>query len=116
MSKEFVDAIQAGNNLEAEAVFKDAIAKKVGDSLELIVDGGIRRGTDVLKALALGANAVSIGRAYLFGLAAGGEFGVLRALSLLKDEVTRGMALLGTPTVQDIGSKHVRLSKTPIKS
>ncbi|SVE15547.1 uncharacterized protein METZ01_LOCUS468401, partial [marine metagenome] len=55
-------------------------------------------------------------RAYLFGLAAGGEFGVLRALSLLRDEVIRDMALLGTPTVQDIGSKHVRLSKTPVKS
>ena len=69
-----------------------------------------------MKALALGANGVSIGRAYLFGLAAGGEFGVLRALSLLRDEVTRGMALLGTPTVEDIGNKNVRLSQTSLKS
>jgi L-lactate dehydrogenase (cytochrome) len=108
-----------GRQLDSAPAPVDCVAEirdAVGDSLELIVDGGIRRGTDVLKALALGANAVSIGRAYLFGLAAGGEFGVLRALSLLRDEVIRDMALLGTPTVQDIGSKNVRLSKTPIKS
>jgi L-lactate dehydrogenase (cytochrome) len=108
-----------GRQLDSTPAPVDCVAEirdAVGDDLELIVDGGIRRGTDVLKALALGANAVSIGRAYLFGLAAGGEFGVLRALSLLKDEVARGMALLGTPTVKDIGSKHVRLSKTSVKS
>ena len=108
-----------GRQLDSTPAPVDCVAgirDAVGDDLELIVDGGIRRGTDVLKALALGANAVSIGRAYLFGLAAGGEFGVLRALSLLKDEVARGMALLGTPTIKDIGSKHVRLSKTSVKS
>src|SRR6185503_4593508 len=66
--------------IDTIAPIRDAI----GDQLELIVDGGIRRGTHVLKALALGANACSIGRAYLYALAAGGEAGVARALHLLR--------------------------------
>lgn len=79
--------------------FRDA----VGDRLELIVDGGIRRGSDVVKALALGADACSIGRAYLYGLAAGGEAGVVHALGLLRDELARTMALAGRPTIASIG-------------
>jgi L-lactate dehydrogenase (cytochrome) len=79
----------------------------VGDRLELIVDGGIRRGTHILKALALGANACSIGRPYLYGLAAGGEAGVDRAIQLLSDEVARGLALLGCRTIADLGEQHV---------
>ncbi len=71
------------------------IRNAIGDGLELIVDGGIRRGTHVIKALAMGANACSIGRGYLYGLAADGEAGVTRCLSLLKAEVERDMALLG---------------------
>ncbi len=67
----------------------------IGSEAELIVDGGIRRGSDILKALALGADAVAIGRAYLFGLAAGGEAGVARSISILEAELRRGMALLG---------------------
>ena len=85
-----------------------AIRAAVGDDMELIVDGGIRRGTHVLKALALGANGVSIGRPYLYGLAAGGEAGVDHALQLLKSELQRCMALLGCPTLQDINNKHVQ--------
>ncbi len=84
------------------------IAAAVGDRLEIIVDGGIRRGTDVIKALALGANAVSIGRGYLFGLGAGGEAGVDRALTILKDEIVRDMALLGCRTVEEITGEYVR--------
>lgn len=84
------------------------IRQAIGNQLELIVDGGIRRGTHVLKALALGANACSIGRAYLYGLAAGGEAGVDRALTLLGDEVRRGLALLGCKTIADVRSDHVR--------
>ena len=60
------------------------------NALELIVDGGVRRGTHVLKALALGADACSIGRPYLYGLAAGGQAGVQRAMELLRDEVCAG--------------------------
>jgi L-lactate dehydrogenase (cytochrome) len=80
----------------------------VGDRLELIVDGGVRRGTHVLKAIALGANACSIGRAYLYGLAAGGERGVDRALDLLKGEVERDLALLGCRSVADLAPRHVQ--------
>lgn len=80
------------------------IRDAVGGAVELIVDGGVRRGTHVLKAIGLGANACSIGRAYLYGLAAGGEAGVDRALSLLTDEISRNMALLGTTRVSEISA------------
>jgi L-lactate dehydrogenase (cytochrome) len=81
---------------------------KVGDALELIVDGGIRRGTDIIKALALGASACSIGRAYLYGLAAGGEARVAHALTLLRDELLRDMALVGRRRIADLGPGLVR--------
>jgi len=84
-----------------------AIAEAVGDRCEVILDGGVRRGTDVLKSLALGARACSIGRPYLWGLAAGGEAGVSRALALLRNEVERSMALLGCTRLTDIGPRHV---------
>lgn len=80
----------------------------VGDALELIVDGGVRRGTHVLKAMALGANACSVGRAYLYGLAAGGQAGVERALGLLRDEVERDLALLGCRSIGEVGPHHVQ--------
>ncbi len=80
----------------------------VGDALELIVDGGIRRGTHVLKAIALGANACSIGKAYLYGLAAGGQRGVERTIALLKAEVERDLALLGCRSIAELGPQHVR--------
>ncbi len=90
--------------IDTLAPIRDAI----GNRLELIVDGGIRRGTHVLKALALGANACSIGRPYLYGLAAGGEAGVDRAIALLRDEVARGLALLGCRSVAEIGGDRVQ--------
>ncbi len=83
----------------------------VGNALELIVDGGIRRGTHVLKALALGANACSIGRPYLYGLAAGGQAGVQRALDVLREEIQRGMALLGCRNIEEITPQKVRGSR-----
>lgn len=85
-----------------------AIRDAVGEALELIVDGGIRRGTHVLKALALGATACSIGRGYLYGLAAGGQAGVERALHLLREELLRDMALLGCTRISDVGQAQVR--------
>lgn len=87
------------------------IRDAVGDTIELIVDGGVRRGTDVLKAVAAGANACSIGRPYLYGLAAGGEAGVDRSISLLKTEIERDMTLLGTPKVSDIRIRHILIEK-----
>ena len=66
------------------------------------MDGGIRRGTDVLKALALGAKAVLIGRPYLFGLAAGGAAGVSRVVEILRDEFKMAMALTGRRTLAEI--------------
>ena len=83
------------------------IRDAVGDRLELIVDGGVRRGTHVLKALAAGADACSIGRAYLYGLGAGGQAGVERTLTLLKTEIERDMALTGCRTVADLSREHL---------
>jgi L-lactate dehydrogenase (cytochrome) len=80
----------------------------VGGDIELIVDGGIRRGTHVIKALAMGATACSIGRPYLYGLAAGGQRGVERALDLIKTEIERSMALLGCRRIGDLVEQHVR--------
>lgn len=85
-----------------------AIRDAVGDDLELIVDGGIRRGIHILKALALGATACSIGRPYLYGLAAGGQAGVERALCLLRDELLTDCALLGCKRLQEVGPAHIQ--------
>jgi len=84
------------------------IVEAVDGRAEIIVDGGVRRGTDVLKALALGAQACMTGRGYLFGLGAGGEAGVDRALAQYKREIALDMALLGVRNVKEIGRHHVR--------
>jgi L-lactate dehydrogenase (cytochrome) len=76
-----------------------AIADVVRGDADIIFDGGVRRGTDIIKALALGATAIALGRAYLFGLAAGGEAGVTRALALLEEELKRDMRLLGRTSI-----------------
>ncbi len=83
------------------------IVDEVGGECEIICDGGIRRGTHVLKALARGATACSMGRPYLFGLAAAGQAGVARALQLLRTEIKRDMALLGCRNVGEINRKHI---------
>ncbi|MBS0386195.1 MAG: alpha-hydroxy-acid oxidizing protein [Proteobacteria bacterium] len=79
-----------------------AIAEAVRGDAEIIFDGGVRRGTDIVKALALGANAIAIGRAYLYGLAAAGERGVARAIDILEDELKRDMMLLGRTRVSGL--------------
>ena len=84
------------------------IADAVGGRTELFVDGGIRRGADVLKALALGAKGVLIGRPVLWSLAAGGEEGVTRMLEMLSSELDTVMALSGCPTVGDITRDLIR--------
>jgi L-lactate dehydrogenase (cytochrome) len=85
-----------------------AVADALRDRIEIICDGGIRRGNHVVKALALGANACSIGRGYLFALAAGGQPGVERALTLLRAETERTMALIGCNAVRKLGRSYVR--------
>ncbi len=84
------------------------VAEAVGQRVEVLVDGGIRRGTDVLKALALGARAALAGRAVLWGLAAGGEEGVVQVLTLLRDEIASGLMLLGCARPDDVTRTHVR--------
>lgn len=79
-----------------------------GGDFEIICDGGVRRGTDIIKALALGATACSIGRPYLYGLAAGGEAGVARALDILFEEFERGMVLAGVGDIRALKRSHVR--------
>ena len=79
-----------------------AIADAVGDRLEVFIDSGFRRGTDIITALALGAKAVAIGRPYLYGLAAGGEAGVSRVVQLLKSEIVRDMAMMGLTSIDQI--------------
>jgi L-lactate dehydrogenase (cytochrome) len=84
------------------------IAAAVGDRVEVILDGGIRRGSHVLRALALGATACMMGRPYLYGLAAGGQAGVERVLSLLRAEMERGLILAGRPRLADIDGTMIR--------
>ena len=80
----------------------EEIAAAVDGRAEILIDGGIRRGTDVVKALALGAKAVLVGRPILWGLAADGEAGALKVLEILRQELDLAMALCGCPTVTDI--------------
>jgi len=84
------------------------IVDAVGGRGEIVFDSGVRRGTDIVKALALGATAVAVGRAYLYGLAAGGEAGVSRAIQILADDVRRTMALIGAKDIASIARRHVR--------
>ena len=84
------------------------IVDAVGGEIEVICDGGVRRGTHVLKALAQGATAASGGRLYLYALAAAGQAGVERALGLLKDEIERGMRLMGVTSVDQLDRSMLR--------
>jgi (S)-mandelate dehydrogenase len=85
-----------------------AVSAELGDRLTVLVDGGFRRGGDVLKALALGARGVMIGRPALYGLAAGGEPGVAHALQILRTEMERAMTLLGCRAIGDLGRHLIR--------
>jgi glycolate oxidase len=83
------------------------IAAAVGKRAEIVLDGGILRGTDVVKALALGANAVAIGKLQGWGLGAGGKEGLLRVLEILQDEITVAMGLLGVTRVDQLAPSYV---------
>jgi len=84
------------------------IVAAVGHRTEVLLDGGIERGSDVVKALALGAKGVLMGKAYLYGLAAGGEEGVARSYAILRDEMERVMRLIGVSSLQELNASHVR--------
>jgi L-lactate dehydrogenase (cytochrome) len=84
------------------------IVDAVGGEIEVICDGGVRRGTHVLKVLASGANCASGGRLYLYALAAAGQPGVERAIGLLKDEIERGMKLMGVTSVDQLNRDRLR--------
>uniref|UniRef100_A0A5B7AE10 (S)-2-hydroxy-acid oxidase n=1 Tax=Davidia involucrata TaxID=16924 RepID=A0A5B7AE10_DAVIN len=86
----------------------EEVIHAVGGKIPVLFDGGVRRGTDIFKALALGAQAVLVGRPVIYGLAAKGEYGVRRVIEMLKDELELTMALSGCPTVKDITKSHVR--------
>ena len=83
------------------------IVDAVGDKIEVILDGGIRRGTHVLKALAIGAKACSFGKGYLFALSAGGQTGIESVLQKMKDEIYRNMILMGCKTINDLNRSKV---------
>jgi len=83
------------------------IAAAVGDRTEVLVDGGVRRGSDIVKAICLGARAVLVGRAYAYGLAAGGAAGVTRALSILQADLERTLRLIGCRSVADLGPDYL---------
>jgi heme/flavin dehydrogenase (mycofactocin system) len=94
-----------GNNLDgtpASIRALPAIAEAVGEHIEILIDGGIRRGSDVVKALALGARAVMIGRAYLWGLAANGQAGVENVLDILRNGIDSALLGLGRGSVHEL--------------
>ena len=84
-----------------------AIREAVGDKLEIILDGGVRRGTHVIKALSLGATACSFGKGFLFGLGAGGQAGVEQVLKRMKEELRRDMILLGCKSIKELNSSKI---------
>jgi (S)-mandelate dehydrogenase len=95
-----------GRQLDGAAASLDAlpaIARAVGSRMTVLLDGGVRRGVDILKARALGAQAVLVGRATLFGVMAGGEAGAARALEILAGEYERAMKLCGVRASADVG-------------
>jgi isopentenyl diphosphate isomerase/L-lactate dehydrogenase-like FMN-dependent dehydrogenase len=96
-----------GNNLDgtpATIRVLQPIAQTVGDQIEVLLDGGIRRGSDVVKAVALGAKAVMIGRAYLWGLAANGQAGVENVLDLLRSGIESALLGLGHASIRDLSA------------
>ncbi|UGS35294.1 alpha-hydroxy acid oxidase [Capillimicrobium parvum] len=89
-----------------------AVVEAVAGRAEVLLDSGVRRGTDVLAALALGARAVMVGRPVIYALAAAGEAGVARVLELLRAEIEQGLTLLGCTSPDDVGQEHVLIGAT----
>ncbi|WP_164779985.1 alpha-hydroxy acid oxidase [Mesorhizobium sp. M7A.F.Ca.US.011.01.1.1] len=100
-----------GRQLDGSRAAFDQLAEivdAVGDRIDVIMDGGVQRGTHVLKALSLGAKAVGVGRYYLFPLAAAGQPGVERALEQMRVEIERGMKLMGCSSIEQLSRKNLR--------
>jgi L-lactate dehydrogenase (cytochrome) len=87
------------------------VVAAVGDRIEVLLDGGIRRGSDIIMALCLGARAVMIGRAYAYGLGAAGEPGVARAIEILRTDLVRTLKLLGCASIAELGQSFVDVSR-----
>lgn len=104
-----------GRQLDGAPATLDVLAEVVAavPALTVLLDGGVRRGSDLVTALALGANAVLMGRPWLFGLATGGEDGVLQVIEILRAELDRTLALIGRRSVHDIGPEVIR---PPVRS
>ncbi|MCX7593442.1 MAG: alpha-hydroxy-acid oxidizing protein [Fischerella sp.] len=112
--KAIIVSNHGGRQLDGAIASVDALAEVVAAvdrRAEVIVDGGIRRGTDILKALALGAKAVLVGRPALWGLAVGGEAGVAHVIKILRDELDWAMALSGCAKLEDIDSSLIVVSR-----
>src|SRR6185295_7829909 len=114
---EGIDAIalsnHGGRQLDSSPAIIDLVepvADAVGDRIEIICDGGVRRGGDIVKAVAAGATACMAGRAYLYALGAAGERGVDRVLAWFRDDVRRTMALLGAPDIASLDNSLVDLA------
>uniref|UniRef100_UPI0025D6C5DB alpha-hydroxy acid oxidase n=1 Tax=uncultured Agrococcus sp. TaxID=382258 RepID=UPI0025D6C5DB len=111
-----VDAIQLSNHGgrqldRAPVPFRllPDVVREVGKDVEVHVDTGIMSGADIVASVAHGARYTQVGRAYLYGLMAGGRAGVNRALSILSDEVARVMRLLGVASLEELGPQHVTM-------
>ncbi|KAI9225337.1 MAG: glyoxylate dehydrogenase [Piptocephalis tieghemiana] len=111
-----MDTAPSGIEALAEAVAALSAAGIPKGRMELYMDGGVRRGSDIFKALALGATAVGLGRPLLYAMSAYGSEGVVRALRILQEELIMTMRLMGTPTIQDIRPEHVNASMVSVHS
>ncbi|MBW4611456.1 MAG: alpha-hydroxy-acid oxidizing protein [Hassallia sp. WJT32-NPBG1] len=114
-AKAVIVSNHGGRQLDSAIASIDALSEvvaAVGDKVEVLVDGGIRRGTDILKALAMGAKAVLLGRPVLWGLAVAGEIGVSHVIELLRSELDVAMALSGCAQIEDIDSSLVIPQRT----
>jgi L-lactate dehydrogenase (cytochrome) len=106
-----------GRQLDGSCSSFDQLAEivdAVGDRIDVLVDGGVHRGTHVLKALSLGAKAVGVGRFYLFALAAAGRPGVERALGIMRSEIERDMRLMGCSSIMQLSRENLRF-RTPVE-
>jgi L-lactate dehydrogenase (cytochrome)/(S)-mandelate dehydrogenase len=92
-----------------------AIADRVGGRAEVLLDGGVRRGSDVVKALCLGATAVCIGRPYVYGMAARGPAGAEHVIDILREEIKRTLTLMGVRGVKDLDRSWLLPADTPLR-